>query len=51
MERLEEQRVDEGFVDAVNRHDSNGIISAVTTDAHISFAGHTPFEGRDRARR
>ena len=51
MERFEERRVVARFVGAVNQHDSSSIASAVTPDVHISFAGLTPFEGRDRVLR
>lgn len=50
MERLPERQLVERFVEAVNRHDSAAVAAAVTPDAHISFAGLTPFEGRARVR-
>ena len=40
----------ERFVKAVNDHDVDRVLELVTDDAHVSFAGLTPFEGKDRVR-
>lgn len=38
------------FVEAVNAHDVDRILEIVSDDIHISFAGLTPFEGKERVR-
>lgn len=40
----------ERFVAAVNDHDVDRIVSLVTDDVLVSFAGLTPFEGKDGVR-
>lgn len=50
---VDEERTREvvtGFVDAVNRHDIDSIVERVHPTIHISFAGLTPFEGKERVR-
>jgi len=43
-------RAVERLVEAINRHDTDTIVDLVTDDVSVTFAGLTPFEGKERVR-